>query len=521
MNSLSNQESMDGIAHFLGHVRKKRVRLWLENGELHYKAPKNALTREDIERFRASRGQIVAFLERSTGAETAEPKLGPRQQFDRVPLTFSQLTHWRSHRLHEQPSIRTLASATRLRGRLDIGLLHESLTETVRRHEALRTRIVVADGLPTQEITESSDCKLGVDDFTALSEDARDIEVRHLIDQLILEPVHLAVDPLFKVRLAKLRDDEHVLIVTMEHIISDAFSLNILLRDLFTIYMQALDGRALFLPAIPIQFADYAVWRRDAHTSWIERHGAYWDERLRGCQRLRFPESDSSSAANRMGCGTVPLKIGKNLKAELREWCLLGRTTLVMSVFTAYVGLVLRWCNEEEGVFPYQTDGRFSPKVENTIGYFASVLYLRIELRDSDSFVDLLNRVTKEYCKAYEHADFSYIGTQVHQAEFMRNAGFNWVSQEPKSDLSKWGRSEDAITACPVSFTHPVWERYEADIEPLMLLYDSGAEIVGGVHYPLNRFSKNTMERFGLNFLVFLKTLLKQPQTRVKDILLL
>lgn len=522
MKSSNGQVSMESITDVLGYVRKKGVRFWSENGQLHYKAPKGVLTQEEVERLRVSRGQIIALLERATAAEAAEPRLEPRPRLDRAPLAFSQLAHWHLHELSTRRAIRQIASATRLHGRLNIDALQKSVSEIVRRHDALRTRIVVCDGIPEQEIAASGDCELTVDDLTALAGSYREVEAHRRIEQLILEPIDVAVDPLLGIRLLRLRDDEHVLIVVMEHMISDGASRSIILRDLFTAYMQALKGGSFSLPAIPVQFADYAVWQRKTQNAWIEKHGAYWHEHLRGCQRLRFPEDRNSRIATHLGWGTVSLHIGKELKAELREWCRLRRTTLVMSVFTAYVGLVLRWCNVSEAVIQYQSDGRVSPKIENAIGFFASVLYLRIELLEDDNFVDLMNRVTEEYCKAYEHADFYYMAAQVPPAEFTRNTVFNWIPQGSKTDLSGLDGSEDAISCTPVSFVHPMLRKLELnlDYEPSIRLCDTDEAIVGDVHFPLSRFSIHTMERFGRNFLMLIRTLLRQPEGRVKDILL-
>ena len=517
MNSVNSPAGR--IADVVGSVRKKGVRLWSENGQLHYKAPKGTLTQDEIERLRISKSEIVAFLGRAPDAETTEPRHEPRRRFGRSPLAFSQLAHWHSYQLSERRAIRQIASATRLRGPLHVNALQKSIAEIVYRHDALRTRIVVLDGVPVQEISESSDFELNVADLAALSETAREAEVLRLIDLYILEPIDVAASPLFGLWLLRLREDEHVLIVAMEHMISDEISMDIVLRELFAAYTQVANGRAFSLPAIPVQFADHAVRQRDARKSWIEHHGAHWHERLTGCQRLRFPESQSLQTVTRSGWGTVPVKIERNLKAELREWCRVRRTTLVMGVFSAYVGLVLRWCDVSEAVIQYVIDGRASPEIENTIGYFASPLYVRIELCEDDSFVDLANRVTEEYCKAYEHADFCYMAAQVPRPEFTRNTAFNWVHRRPEIELCD--DAEGAITCSPIHFAHPMSKKLAVDHEPSILLFDSGDEVLGDVHFPLNRFSIDSMEKFGRNFSMFIVELLTQPQRRVKDILLL
>lgn len=519
MNS-TNSSGLNGIADVVGYVRKKGVRLWSEKGELHYKAPKGVLTGEEIGRLRECRGQIVAFLETSPCEEFIESGLEPRLKLDSAPLTFSQLAHWNLHHLSERPSVRQLASATRLCGNLNIDVLRASLAEMVRRHEALRTRIVVVDGIPMQKIALTGNTELELHDLTAFPVSIREDEVKRLIDRLILKPIHVDVGPLFGLKLIKVRDDEHVLAVAMEHMISDAFSMQILLRDLFTVYLQALKGSATSLPEISVQFAEYAIRQRDTHDSWIYHHGEYWNGRLAGCRRLRFPQDHISETDDRLGWGTVPLKIGAGLKAELQECCRLRRTTLVMSVFTAYVALVLRWCNSSDMVIRYQTDGRGNPRVMSTIGYFASVLHLRMRLLDGDNFIDLLSRVTEEYCKAYEHADFSYIDAQTPQPEFVKNASFNWVPLTPKSDIFQLDGSSGALTFSRMHFVNPVVKNYERDSEPVLLFHETETEIDGGVHFPLNLFTSEIIDRFGRNFMMFIVKFLRQPDECVKGILL-
>jgi hypothetical protein len=518
LKSVKSPQSIEEIEDILVSTREKGVTLWSENGQLHYKAPKGVLTHEEIDRIRISRNQIVTLLQRSAHSEPAEPRLEPHSRLDRAPLAFQQLAHWRRYQLNERRAIRQIASALRLRGRLNVNALQESIAEIVRRHDALRTRIVFTDEGPIQEISQAGNCKLELDDLTELPEGLREAEVSRSIEKQILDPIDVSSDPLFAVRLLKLYDDEYVLIVAMEHMISDAFSLNILLRELSDAYTQKLKGRASSLPVIPVQFSEYAVCQSNSLKSWLQKHGAYWSERLIACQRVGFPYDKSSPTKTRVGWGIVPVRIGIDLKAELREWSRLRRTTLVMSVFTAYVGLVMRWCNASECTIQYQSDGRVSPETQNTIGYFASLLYLRVVLLENDSLVDLMNRVTEEYCTAYEHSDFSYFAAQNPRPGISRSSSFNWVPQGPKID--RFG-SEDEIACSPINFVRPMTRNMELDGEPSILLFDTdGDETVGEVGFPLSRFSVDTMERFGRNFLVFVRALLRQPAGLVKDVLL-
>jgi hypothetical protein len=412
-------------------------------------------------------------------------------------------------------------TATRLRGRLNIDVLRASIDEIIRRHGALRTRIIVIDGVPTQEISQSCTADFKVQDLTRTPVELREAEVVRIIEQTELESINVAADPLFTIRLLKLRSVEYVLIVALEHMISDALSMKIILRDLFTVYSQTLKGQVVSLPEIPIQFADYAVWQRSTHGSWRKQHGEYVNGLLIEPQRLRFPEDQGAHATNRGGWAIAPIQMGRNLKMDLQEWCRVRRTTLALSVFTAYVGLVLRWCDASESVIQFQSDGRFRPEIENAVGYFSSVLYVHAKLLNDESFVDLMQRLTKEYCIAYEHADFSYIAAQLPRPELTRNTVFNWVPQGSKIELSSLDGSEDEIACSSVPFVHPMLAKLVWDQEPGILLYDVDDDVVGYVHFPLDRFSTDMMERFTRNFMMLVATLVRQPDRCVKSIPLL
>jgi non-ribosomal peptide synthetase component F len=205
-------------------------------------------------------------------------------------------------------------------------------------------------------------------------------------------------------------------------------------------------------------------------------------------------------------------------KGELRTWCRLNGTTLVTSVLTAYVALVLRWCNVSEVVIPYTTDGRVNHKIAHTMGYFASTLYLHITLLEGDHFVDLMKTVTKAYCTAFEHADASYLATRASRPDFMRNPSFNWVSQATTHEMADSFGAGQTLEGSPIPFEHPMLKHLTLDNEPGILLYDGEDDITGTVSFPLNRFVQFEMENFAHNVLRLIETLIKQPTRRVDDV---
>ena len=552
-------EPTHAIAEVVSQIRSKGVRLWTQDGQLRYKAPKGALTPEEIHRLSASKVQILALLDTTTQLKTHDntrpkdkpsshlnanpnahpntnpntnPNTGPNDNPHttvsthqpqppsyHAPLTYSQRAHWQFFGLAEHPSVCLLASATRLRGRLSIDALRKSLAELTHRHDALRTRIVMRDGTPLQEIADSAECELTTEDLSALPEQDRETEITHAIEDRLLRSLEVTREPLVRISVLRLRPDEHVLAIAIEHLVTDAVSMNILLRELLTAYAQTLRGHPVSLTQTPVQFGDYTHWQRHSEPTWIRTHGAYWSERLKGSQRLRFPADTPTPTG--IGWGTSPIRIDTPLRTELQEWCRLRQTTLVMSVFTAYAALVLRWCAAPEAVFQYQIDGRSSAKIENTLGYFAGALYLRIQLRDKETLAQLLTQVTDEYCRAYEHTDSSYLAAQLPRPEFTRNTAFNWVPQGPKTDLRELAGTDDAIELTPVPFVHPMPRTLVWDNEPAILLYDTDSGITGDIYFPANRFSPQSMERLGRNFLMLIRALLHQPEQPIQDILLI
>jgi hypothetical protein len=279
---------MGDAAGFITHLRQKGVSLWLDQGRLRYRTLRGALTAEEIRVLKSSARHIVTLLASSPDPERENCEPQTLHCRSSAPLTFSQLEHWQSNELSERSAVRQLASALRLLGRLDVAVLANSLDRIVRRHDALRTRIILVDGIPQQKISEHNGCEPRVHDLSMLSQNARDMRLAELIEQLILEPIDVSVGPLLGVDVARLGSEEHVVMVAMEHSISDAVSLQIFIDELFTCYQRLSQGLEPSLPAVGVQYPSYAHWVRETHEQWLHQHWAYWQDHLKGCGRFRF-----------------------------------------------------------------------------------------------------------------------------------------------------------------------------------------------------------------------------------------
>jgi hypothetical protein len=510
----------DPIADLVASLRGRGVMLWSQNGQLCYRGPLGALDSAELECLRSGRDRILALLNSAgVGADacTSTEACAPAR---RVPMALSQEWHWAVFQRAGRRTGRTTACAMRLHGQLNVEALRESIRAVVHRHDALRTQLTMAGGMLALEITDTTSCDLRYDDLTRLAQRAREVEVRRLIAQRIHSPIDVSAESLFEPSLFGLGVEDYVLVLATDHMISDAFSLSVLSRDIFTAYAQILSGRWDHFAVLQAPFAEYALCQHQSRRSWTQEHGAYWNGRLAGWRQMRFPEERQAVSSAHQGWAVVPVRIGPELRTELREWCRIRHTTIAMCVFAAYVGLVLRWLNTAEVLVQYQTNGRADPRLHNTVGYFASLLALRVHLNEQDRFSDLVHRVTEEYCNAHERGEGSYLATQSSRGEFALNSIFNWVPNEPPDAGEAMSIATGRIEASPIDLEEAGLGSVECELDPEVILHDMRLEIRGGIYFPLRRFSTETMERFGRNLLLCVVQLIRQPEVKVVDILL-
>ena len=210
MEPLKNGQLTTEGANALSLARAKGIRFWLDNGQLRYSGPRNALNHEEISRLRDLRDQIIALLEIADETATAGIDFASSPRLKRAPLTFSQLAHWNLRELGSRRSRRDTAVVLLLRGSLSVTALQQSLIEIVRRHEALRTRIVKVDSVPMQEVGSSIDCSFEVVQLEPLPRPSVESQLQHLIEGFVQERIDVSCDPLFSTKLIGITSSEHV-----------------------------------------------------------------------------------------------------------------------------------------------------------------------------------------------------------------------------------------------------------------------------------------------------------------------
>ncbi|HVS00465.1 MAG TPA: amino acid adenylation domain-containing protein, partial [Thermoanaerobaculia bacterium] len=344
-----------------------------------------------------------------TGRPTAPP-LVPVRRHEDIPLSFAQQRLWFIDQLEPGTPLYNIPVALRVEGPLDSGVLALCLGEIVRRHEALRTVFAAPQGSPVQVIRAPFPFELAMVDLSELPESRRETLASALAGEEASRPFDLARGPLLRGLLLRLGGDDHVAALTMHHIVSDGWSMGILVREVTALYAAFTEGRPSPLPELPVQYADFAAWQRSwLHGEALESEIAFWRRQLAGLPpRLELPTDRPRPAAQSFRGASRPV----HLPAELtRQAQILGRregATLFMVLLAAFQALLARYSGQQDLAVGTPGAGRSRVEIEGLIGFFVNTLVLRGDLSGEPSFRGLLGRVRETTLAAHTHQDVPF-----------------------------------------------------------------------------------------------------------------
>jgi amino acid adenylation domain-containing protein len=340
----------------------------------------------------------------------ALPPVVPVERTGALPLSFAQERLWVVDRMEPGGAVYNIPVAWRLGGTLDETALERALGEIVRRHEALRTAFREVDGAPVQVIAPFGGFALPVEDLSGLGEADREAALRELAREEAARPFDLAAGPLFRASLLRLSAVDHVLLLSMHHIVSDGWSMGVLFGELSALYAAYREGGESPLPELRVQYADYAVWQREQLAGEVlDRQLAYWKERLAGApELLELPADHPRPAVQTFRGASVPIELSGELLERLQA---LGRSegaTLFMVLLGAFQVLLSKYSGSDDVVVGSPIAGRTRAEVEGLIGFFANTLVLRTDLSGDPSFREALGRVREATLGAYEHQELPF-----------------------------------------------------------------------------------------------------------------
>lgn len=359
-------------------------------------SPKLALLMEEMKRKARERTQI--------------PAIERQGEVNYFPLSYAQQRLWLHNQLQPGTPLFNMPVGWHLKGLLDVKAMEAAFTEICRRHETLRTTFALKDGQPVQVVGPPREIVLTKIDLTALPQPERQREMRRCAANWRTLSFDLEHGPLIQICLLKLSEEHHVLLITIHHIISDGWSLQILLRELSELYDANAQGTASPLSDLEVQYGDYAVWQREQlQGKLFERQLSYWKEKLSDAPALlELPTDRSRPAVSSHRGAVVELMLSHELTEKIRALNQREGVTLFMSMLASLQVLLCRYSGQEDICVGSPIAGRRLRQTESLMGFFINTVVLRTELSGNPTFKELLARVREGYLAAYAHQDMPF-----------------------------------------------------------------------------------------------------------------
>ncbi|HEY2236961.1 MAG TPA: amino acid adenylation domain-containing protein [Candidatus Angelobacter sp.] len=335
--------------------------------------------------------------------------LSPRPQF--IPLSYPQQRLWFIDQLEHGGSTQyNLPAAFRLTGNLDVKILVQAIQAIVDRHEILRTRFVPIQGSPAQMIEPRLTMEIPLHDISSLDADSQKTFILTALERERQQPFDLEHGPLLRVKLLKLKEQEHILLRTTHHIVFDGWSDGIFNQELSALYQAFQDGRENPLLRLELQYADFAIWQRQAMEAGpLEEGLRYWKQKLAGIPtHLNLPTDRLRPARQTFRAKGFYLKVPETAAAELKKLTQESRTTLYMSLLAAFGVLLSRYSGEADVVVGSPIANRNDRRLEQMIGFFITVLAMRLQISGTMNFLELLRETRKTALEAYQHQDVPF-----------------------------------------------------------------------------------------------------------------
>jgi len=357
----------------------------------------------------AKQAAFEQLRRKMTGGDEGPPRIPRRPDPQAGPLSFAQRRLWFLHQLEPENRAYHVPWAVRLKGELKVSALEDSLGEIVRRHESLRTTFKEGQGQPVQVILPPRPIRLSLVDVGTLPEAERLPRALEAASAEASRPFDLTRGPVLRPALIRLDAGDHLLLVVVHHIASDAWSLEVLAKELGTLYAAFAGGRPSPLSELPIQYADYAHWQLQwMHGDRLAKQLDYWKKRLAGLAPLALPTDRPRPPVRSHAGGRPRVILSDDLRAGLRR--LSGRegATLFMTLLAAFHALLQRYTHQDDIAVGSPFANRSRSELEGLIGFFVNTLVLRTDLSGNPSFRDLLRRVRQATLEAYEHQDLPF-----------------------------------------------------------------------------------------------------------------
>ncbi|HEX8353506.1 MAG TPA: amino acid adenylation domain-containing protein, partial [Pyrinomonadaceae bacterium] len=463
-------------------------------------------------------GRVVkARLEGGALEESAPLARVPRE--GELPLSFAQLRLWLVSQFEPDTSVYNVPVALRFGGRLDRAALASALRDVITRHEVLRTSFRVVGQEPAQVIEPEPEFELHVTDLRGLPGREREAEAMRLARAEAQRPFDLTRAPLVRAALVRLRDDEHVLLLTLHHIVSDAWSLGVLVKELAALYEAHTTGVTPPLAPLAFQYADFAHWqRRLLAGAALEKQLAYWRRRLADAPPvLELPTDRPRPAVQSHAGKTLTFAIPGAVAASLAALGRRENATPFMTLLACFKVMLHRYTGQTHVVVGSPVAGRGRAEVEPLIGFFVNMLPLNTALAGDMTFRELLARVRSSTLDAYAHQDvpFEKLVEELQPGRSLSHAPFFQVAfalqNTPRTELSLPGLTLGLLEV----------ERETSKFDLTLTVDERADGLVASFEYSTDLFDEPTVRRMAAHFKTLLRGIAARPDARLSELPLL
>ncbi|MDJ0841406.1 MAG: amino acid adenylation domain-containing protein, partial [Acidobacteriota bacterium] len=452
-----------------------------------------------------------------------------------LPLSFAQQRLWFVDQMERRENVDAEVHASNtynmpfpmhFKGALRTDALIAALHRIVSRHEVLRTSFIAPAGQPIQQIHAHRPPGVALTDLSGLDEQTRNRRVKQLVKDESEIPFSLASGPLLRVNLLRLAEDDHILLLTLHHIVFDGWSLGVMVDELVALYRSGAAARGTvtegtlidFLNPLPIQYADFSAWQRDAmDRGLLESQIEYWRKHLTDVPRLELPTDRPRPPVQTFNGGGVLMHFDAQLSGRLAE---LGRetgATMFMTLYAALTVLMARYSGQTDIALGSPIANRNRAEIEPLLGFFVNSLVLRLQLDDDPSFRKLLERARRVTLEAYQNQDvpFELVVDMVQPERALSHSPLFQVAfalqNAPMGELELPGLALEPIAGSSIS----------AKFDLTFVLSESERGLSGALTFNSDLFEQETAERMVRHFGNLLEAAVAQPDQSLSELALL
>lgn len=476
--------------------------------------------------------QLLALLLKEKGVTTNSPPAlvhRPRPEF--VPLALNQEGLWFLEQLEPGKAHYNIPGAVRLQGKLDVAALEKSLSAIVERHEALRTSFAVqADGAPYQVIAPPTRFLLPLIDLQTLPFAQREMEARRLATAEAQRAFDLTAGPLFRAQLLKLNEEEHALVLNLHHLAADGWSMGIFTRELRALYEAFSKSQPSPLPALPVQYTDFALWQREQmHRENFQAQRAYWKRQLGGSiPILQLPTDRPRPAVQSSHGRHQAIKLSQPLTEALRLLARREAATLFITMLTAFKVLLYRSTGQEDVIVGSTFANRNRRELQNLIGFFVNTLPLRTRLAGDLSFRELLRRVQETAHGAAAHQELP-LARLVQELQPERDSSrnplyqvvFDLLTLDHNPAVYDYGLSvgaQETLEFAGLRLTSFEFEYNVSRFDLAVFIWDFPENLTGSFEYSADLFEPATIARLVEHFEILLHHIVADPDAPLKTL---